>query len=80
MTLLPPSLSDAPDYRSGKILVAVFYGIALIILGLLRLVNYRENKKRDRLQAEHPEKYAQDPDAAIKDLTDFEQPAFRYTL
>lgn len=61
-------------------MVAIFYGISLGLLLLLRLLNVLENKKRDRLQAEHPEKYVQDPDAAIKDLTDFEQPDFRYIL
>lgn len=61
-------------------MVAIFYGISLGLLMLLRLINHLENKKRDRLQAENPDKYAQPEDAALRDLTDFEQPGFRYIL
>lgn len=61
-------------------MVAIFYGLSLGILIVLRFINVRENRRRDRLQAEHPDEHVQPEDAALRDLTDFEQPGFRYTL
>lgn len=60
-------------------ILAIFFGLAIADLMLLRLVNWRENRRRNKLEAagQAPE---QPEDAAARDLTDREQPAFRYML
>jgi MFS family permease len=69
---------DAPDYRIGKTLVAVMYGLAALTLVALRLVNIFENRRRDKRAAEFGE--VEVADSEFLDLTDFEQQRFRYTL
>jgi hypothetical protein len=76
--------SDAPNYKHGKMMVAIMYGLSGAVLIVLRLVNIRENRRRDRLQAEagvdlnDPETKAAVERAKFMDLTDFQQPYFRY--
>lgn len=70
--------SEAPDYPSGKLMVAVMYGCSAVTLIVLRLVNVFENRRRDKKAAENPE--AVSTDTEFLDLTDFEQPNFRYLL
>ncbi|KAK2599057.1 hypothetical protein QQS21_005463 [Conoideocrella luteorostrata] len=69
---------EAPEYHSGKLMVAVMYGCAAATLLILRVVNWLENKRRDKLQAENSETVTEG--AEFVDLTDFEQPNFRYLL
>ncbi|KAL4965120.1 allantoate permease family MFS transporter [Aspergillus stella-maris] len=75
---------DAPEYRRGKTLVAIFYGVSAVLLVVLRFVNIRENAKRDRLQAESgvdlndEETRRALEQSKFMDLTDFQQPHFRY--
>lgn len=70
-------------YHTAKTIVAVMYGLAAIVLMLIRFVNIRENKRRDR---ELTEQVAAGDSADDKegteflDLTDMEQPKFRYVL
>ena len=49
---------------------------------MIRFVNWRENRKRDRLQAESgtAEVTEEVERAKFLGLTDFEQPHFRYIL
>lgn len=70
--------SEAPDYPSGKLMVAIMYGCSAITLIALRLVNVFENRRRDKKAAEQPEVAATGTE--FLDLTDFEQPNFRYLL
>ncbi|KAL3431038.1 major facilitator superfamily domain-containing protein [Aspergillus tetrazonus] len=75
---------DAPDYRRGKTLVAIMYGLSAVVLLILRFVNIRENRKRKRLLAESGvdlddvETKQTIERSKFMDLTDFEQPHFRY--
>ncbi|CEL00991.1 Putative MFS allantoate transporter [Aspergillus calidoustus] len=77
---------DAPEYRRGKTLVAIMYGLAAGVLIVIRVVNMRENKRRDRVQAEEGVDLEDEGVRAeierrkFMDLTDFEQPHFRYIL
>ncbi|KAL3467212.1 major facilitator superfamily domain-containing protein [Aspergillus heterothallicus] len=70
---------DAPEYRRGKALVAIMYGLAGGVLIVIRLVNMRENARRDRVQAaegvdlEDAEVKAEVERRKFMDLTDFEQ-------
>lgn len=70
--------NEAPEYPSGKLMVAVMYGCAAATLIVLRLVNIFENKRRDKKAAEQPETVTTGTE--FLDLTDFEQPTFRYLL
>jgi MFS family permease len=76
--------SDAPEYKKGKLMVAVMYGLSGVVLLILRWVNIRENRRRDRIQSEagvdlnDPETKAAVERAKFMDLTDFQQPYFRY--
>lgn len=74
--------SQAPEYYGGKLMVAIMYGISACVLLLIRFVNWRENKRRDRLQAESGTAQVTDEveKAKFVGLTDFEQTHFRYVL
>lgn len=67
---------DAPEYLHGKLMVAIMYGAAAVVLLMIRLVNILENKRRDK------ESVPAEPSAemAFQDKTDFEQRDFRYIL
>lgn len=75
---------DAPGYKRGKSLVAIMYGLSAIVLVVVRWVNIRENKRRDRVQAEEGANMDnEETRQAVErfkfmDLTDFEQTYFRY--
>lgn len=73
---------EAPNYPTGKTLVAIMYGLAALTLLALRGVNMWENRRRDRMQAESGTLDLTEVDEQNKflDLTDFEQPHFRYVL
>jgi hypothetical protein len=73
---------EAPDYPSGKLMVAIMYGVSSGILLVIRFINWRENRRRDRLRSESgtAEDTAEIQRAKFMDLTDFEQPHFRYIL
>ncbi|OCF35092.1 hypothetical protein I317_01802 [Kwoniella heveanensis CBS 569] len=71
---------EAPHYRTGKIILAAFYGLAIVDLFVLRMINYVANKRRDKKFRDDPDSCIQPEDAAARDLTDKEQPAFRYML
>lgn len=70
--------SQAPSYHGAKVAMVVCYAVMLIILGAIMLVNMKENRRRDKLAAES----GHEPfdETAFADLTDFENPNFRYTL
>ncbi|KAF7541883.1 hypothetical protein G7054_g263 [Neopestalotiopsis clavispora] len=73
---------EAPEYHSAKVMVAIMYGAAACVLLVIRFVNIRENKRRDRLQAETGTAQVTEEieRAKFMGLTDFEQPHFRYVL
>jgi ACS family allantoate permease-like MFS transporter len=74
--------SDAPDYHKGKTLVAIMYGCAAGVLIILRVLNILENKRRDKKQTavEGTPEGEQEMGTEFFDLTDFEQPRFRYVV
>ncbi|KZZ87109.1 Major facilitator superfamily domain, general substrate transporter [Moelleriella libera RCEF 2490] len=69
--------SETPLYYHGKLLVAVMYGLSAIILVFIRFTNVIENRRRERNAA--AQSLAR-PNGEFLDLTDFEQPSFRYVL
>ncbi|KAI1400681.1 major facilitator superfamily domain-containing protein [Hypoxylon fuscum] len=74
--------NEAPNYEHAKIMVAIMYGLAACVLIIIRIVNWRENKRRDKMQAEDgtAEVTEEVERAKFLDLTDFEQPHYRYVL
>ena len=74
---------DAPDYLHGKLMVAIMYGSAAMVLIAIRVVNIMENKRRDKMQAvEHMKPGTAEPETeeAFQDRTDFQQSNFRYII
>ncbi|QLQ79903.1 hypothetical protein HG537_0C05510 [Torulaspora globosa] len=68
-----------PGYRGAKVAMVVCYSCMIVILSALFFINWKENKRRDRIAAERgADGVAVDTEFA--DLTDFENPNFRYTL
>lgn len=73
--------AEAPKYYHGKMMVSVMYGISALIIVAIRVINILENRRRDKLASEHPEESADASSGTeFLDLTDFEQPKFRYML
>ncbi|KAH6884929.1 major facilitator superfamily domain-containing protein [Thelonectria olida] len=70
--------NEAPEYYHGKMMVAIMYGLAALTLVAIRVVNIMENRRRDKKQAENPEEIVEGTE--FLDLTDFQQPTFRYVL
>ncbi|SCU86084.1 LAMI_0D00342g1_1 [Lachancea mirantina] len=70
--------SQAPHYAGAKTALVVCYACAIVILLALYIINIRENKRRDKLQAAG--QVAEIENMEFADLTDFENPYFRYTL
>lgn len=79
--------TDAPDYYNGKLMVAIMYGLAACTLVAIRLLNMYENRRRDRAQATKVETEGTEvggeehgQPSEFLDLTDFQQPKFRYII
>lgn len=73
--------TDAPYYPIGKTLVAIMYGLAALTLVGIRIINIMENKRRDKLAAEVAGTAAEAEEGTeFLDLTDFQQPRFRYII
>ena len=72
--------SDAPNYPKAKAAIVGCYCAAIVLMAAMTWLNVRENNKRDRLQAELGDKYVEIENQEFADLTDFENPAFRYSI
>lgn len=70
--------SEKPTYYHGKMMVSVMYGISALIIVAIRVINVLENRRRDKKALEQPENNTTGTE--FLDLTDFEQPNFRYML
>ena len=69
--------NQAPDYAGAKIAIVVCGSVSLVCLIAIYISYYLENKKRDSLppvDMSHIENYE------FADLTDKENPNFRYAL
>ncbi|SCU86044.1 LAMI_0D00166g1_1 [Lachancea mirantina] len=70
---------QAPNYSGAKIAMVVCYAGCVVTLSALYVLNIYENKRRDRIQAEKgPSDNIENLEFA--DLTDKENPNFRYAL
>ncbi|CCK70061.1 allantoate permease family MFS transporter KNAG_0D03140 [Huiozyma naganishii CBS 8797] len=69
---------QAPGYQGAKTAMVVCYAVMIVILVTLLTLNMRENKRRDKLEAERG--HQEIVNLEFSDVTDFENPNFRYTL
>lgn len=69
---------QAPAYKGAKTSMVVCYAVMIVILAALLALNIRENNRRDKLAAERGPQEVENLEFA--DMTDFENPNFRYTL
>jgi ACS family allantoate permease-like MFS transporter len=68
---------EAPTYQTAKILIVVCYLVSLLLLLGLYALNVWENKRRDRKNEKLPPEFV---NSEFADLTDFQNPEFRYAL
>ncbi|KAH3900822.1 allantoate permease family MFS transporter SCDLUD_002275 [Saccharomycodes ludwigii] len=71
---------QAPGYQGAKVAMVVCYACGTVVLSILYMVNIMENKKRDKLAAERGPEEVVVENLEFADLTDFENPNFRYAL
>ena len=74
--------SEAPRYPSGIIAIMVAYCVEILVLALFAVYLAYQNKLKDKLAAEMQLQEASEEEKALtgfKDLTDRENPFFRYT-
>ena len=71
---------QAPKYHGAKVSMVVCYSCMIVILLVLLLINIRENKRRDKMALEREGKDGIFENLEFSDITDFENPNFRYTL
>ncbi|KAK6460690.1 allantoate permease [Scheffersomyces coipomensis] len=76
-TFLP---QQAPNYPTAKICIVSFGSLSLVCLMLIWYSYWRENIKRDKLTSEAAEKFELIENHEFADLTDKENPLFRYAL
>ncbi|KAH8885258.1 MFS general substrate transporter [Thozetella sp. PMI_491] len=75
----PQTFRDAPYYYNAKYNIIVMWTMTLFCCVALWIVNMRENKRRDR-KWEADGRPPQPPGQEFLDLTDKENPYFRYAL
>lgn len=68
---------EAPTYRTATIMIVASYAICLVLMILMYVLNVWENKRRDRKNERLPEEFV---NSEFADLTDFQNPEFRYAL
>ncbi|THU87851.1 MFS general substrate transporter [Dendrothele bispora CBS 962.96] len=75
---------DAPKYTRGVVGCAICFGLEFLIICLWRLTYVLRNRRRDKAMLNDgltpEEREAQGRLNGEKDLTDFENPHFRYTM
>lgn len=72
--------NQAPNYVGAKTAMLVSFCVGLCILFSLFLIYLRRNKIRDAQMAALGDKYVVPENIEFADLTDFENPEFRYSL
>ncbi|GMM30668.1 hypothetical protein DAMA08_034130 [Martiniozyma asiatica (nom. inval.)] len=72
--------TDAPDYNKAKAGCVGCYCATIVLMVILTILNIRENKKRDKSKAEAGDAYVVPENLEFADLTDFQNPEFRYRL
>lgn len=69
--------NEAPHYRSAKIAIVVCFAVCLLLTISVYLINLRANRLRDEKNERLDPSFV---NSEFADLTDFENPEFRYAL
>lgn len=72
--------TDAPNYLNAKAGAVGCYCAAIFLMCVLTAYNIWENRRRDRLRNEMGDAYLVPDNLEFKDLTDFQNPEFRYRI
>ncbi|SCU92279.1 LANO_0E00232g1_1 [Lachancea nothofagi CBS 11611] len=72
--------NQAPNYAGAKIAMLVSFCMGDVCIAAMYFLNKRDNKIRDEKRASLGEDYPEPDNLAFSDLTDKENPAFRYSL
>lgn len=72
--------TDAPEYNKAKAGAVGCYCATIILMSILTFYNMWENKKRDRKKAELGDAYVVPDNVEFADLTDMQNPEFRYRI
>ncbi|SCU97774.1 LANO_0E16930g1_1 [Lachancea nothofagi CBS 11611] len=72
--------NQAPTYTGAKISMLVCYAGCVVTLTMLYFINSRENMRRDKVAAERVDEKHTIENLEFADLTDQENPNFRYAL
>ena len=71
---------EAPNYVGAKVAMVIAFTIGTACVMSLYTMDLLENKRRDRKKAELGDKYEVPEDFEFADLTDKQNPEFRYSL
>lgn len=72
--------TDAPDYSNAKAAAVGCYAAAISMMFALTALNVWENRRRDKLRASMGDTYVLPDNIEFADLTDFQNPEFRYRI
>lgn len=72
--------TDAPNYNKAKAGIVGCYCSAILMLCLLTGYNIWENKRRDKAREAEGDNYVIPDNLEFADLTDFQNPEFRYRI
>ncbi|TID13886.1 hypothetical protein CANINC_004834 [Pichia inconspicua] len=72
--------SDAPSYNKAKAGCVGCYAATIVLMIFLTVFNIWENKKRDKQREALGDKYIVPENVEFADLTDFQNPEFRYRV
>ncbi|CDK27146.1 unnamed protein product [Kuraishia capsulata CBS 1993] len=72
--------SQAPSYSGGKIAMVVGYSVSFVLMSFIYASYYFDNKRRDKAELERGGPVQLPENAEFADLTDLENPNFRYSL
>ncbi|KAJ5782429.1 hypothetical protein N7457_004203 [Penicillium paradoxum] len=71
---------DAPNYLPAKISIVILYFLVTVDLGLIWWVAVRENRRRDQEKEALGDAYVVAENQEFQDLTDRQNPDFRYAI
>lgn len=72
--------TDAPKYNHAKAGAVGCYSATIFLMSILTIYNMRENRKRDKMKAELGDNYIVPDNVEFADLTDMQNPEFRYRI
>lgn len=72
--------SESPGYISAKTAMLVSFIAGTIFIGTLMIIYIRRNREKDRKREKLGDKYHVPDNVAFADLTDIQNPEFRYAL